>query len=304
MSYAIGIDLGATGTKALAVAADGRVLGERSIATEDGPHRRWADNVRALIGAIEADLGAARAVGVCGPGLARPDHRAVAWMVDRMEATVGFEWTAFLGRDRFVPVVNDGQAALIGEAWTGAARGARHAVLLTLGTGVGGAIIADGRLVTGAIGRAGHIGHATADAFGAPDVCGMPGGLDDLIGNATVPRRTAGRFADTPALVAAYRECDAQATGAWLRSVRALGCMVASLVNILDPEVVVIGGGIAEAGEALFGPLAAVMDEAEWRPNGHRVPIRPALLGTHAGALGAARFAMTWEDRPWPTGPG
>jgi glucokinase len=298
VDYAIGIDLGATGTKALAVTADGRVVGERAVATDDGTHRRWAGNVRDLIAAIEAAHGSAAWVGVCGPGLVRTDHRAVAWMIDRMEATVGFEWTAFLGRTSFVPVVNDGQAALVGEAWLGAARGVRHAAMITLGTGVGGAIIADGRLLTGAIGRAGHIGHATADAFGAPDVCFMPGGIDDLIGNATVARRSDGRFADTRALVAAYRAGDADAAAVWLRSIRALGCVVASVVNIVDPEVVVIGGGIAEAGDALFGPLSTVMDEVEWRPNGHRADIRPARLGGHAGALGAARFAMTWSERP------
>jgi len=298
VDYAIGIDLGATGTKALAVKTDGRVADERAIATDDGPHRRWAGNVRDLIAAIERAHGPAAWIGVCGPGLVRTDHRAVAWMIDRMEATVGFEWTAFLGRERFVPVVNDGQAALLGEAWLGAAQGVRHAVMITLGTGVGGGIMVDGRLLTGAIGRAGHVGHVTADAFGVPDVCFIPGGIDDLIGNATVARRSNGRFADTRALVAAYRAGDTDAAAVWLRSVRALGCVVASLVNILDSEVVVIGGGVAEAGDALLGPLDAVMDEVEWRPNGHRVAIRPARLGGHAGALGAARFAMTWEDRP------
>ena len=297
MDYAIGLDLGATRTKALAVATDGRVLAERAIVTDDGPHRRWAGNAKALIAAIEAELGPAADIGVCGPGFVGADHRAVAWMAGRMTATIGFQWTGFLGRARFVPVVNDGQAALVGEAWLGAARGARHAVMLTLGTGVGGAIMADGRLLAGALGRAGHIGHVTADASGAPDLCRMPGGLDDQIGDATVRRRSGGRFADTRALVAAYRAGDGGATEIWLRSIRALGCVIASVVNVVDPELVVIGGGVAEADDALFGPLATVMDEVEWRPNGHQVPIRPAALGAHAGALGAARFAMKW-DKP------
>ncbi len=299
MGYAIGIDLGATVTKALAVAPDGAILDERTVATDDGPDRHWAPNVRDLIGAVETARGApAHWVGVCSPGLVGPDHRSVAWMAGRMVATIGFEWTEFLGRERLVPVLNDGQAALLGEAWQGAARGARDVVALTLGTGVGGGILSDGRLLNGRAGRAGHVGHMTVDAAGAPDVCAMPGGLDAAIGDATVARRSAGRFADTRALVTAHLAGDAAASAVWLRSVRELACAVASLINIVDPEVVVIGGGIACAGPALFEPLAATLDEVEWRPNGHRVPVRAAVLGPHAGALGAARFAMTWGENP------
>lgn len=294
MGYAIGIDLGATVTKVLAVALDGAILDERTVATDDGPERRWAANARELVGVVETARGApARWIGVCGPGLVGLDHRSVAWMAGRMVATIGFEWTRFLGRERFVPVLNDGRAALLGEAWRGAARGARDVVALTLGTGVGGGILSDGRLLNGHIGRAGHVGHMTVDAAGAPDVCAMPGGLDAAIGDATVARRSAGRFADTRALVAAHQAGDAAASAIWLRSVRELACAVASLINIVDPEMVVIGGGIARAGAALFEPLAAELDEVEWRPNGHRVPVRAAELGAHAGALGAARFAMT-----------
>jgi glucokinase len=291
MAYAIGVDLGASETKVLAVAEDGAVLAERTAATDDGPHRRWATAVGDLIAGVERERGSpARWLGLCGPGLAAADGRSIAWMAERMEATVGFDWSDFLGRP--VPVLNDGHAALLGEAWRGAARGIDDVAMLTLGTGVGGAIMVGGELLRGAIGRAGHVGHMTVDARGLPSVCRMPGGLDDRIGNATLARRSKGRFRDTRALVAAARRGDEAAAELWRGTIRDLACAIASLVNLVDPALVVVGGGIAEAGADLFEPLAAEMDRVEWRPNGHRVPIRAALLGTHAGALGAARNAM------------
>jgi glucokinase len=90
----------------------------------------------------------------------------------------------------------------------------------------------------------------------------------------------------------AAAEGDAEAEEVWGRSLRILACALASLVNILDPEVVVLGGGIAEAGARLFEPLARELERVEWRPYGDGVAVLPAALGSHAGAIGAARFAM------------
>jgi glucokinase len=202
------------------------------------------------------------------------------------------DWTTFLKHPRPVPVANDGQSALTGEAWTGAARGMRDAVLMTLGTGVGGAILSDGRIVRGHIGRAGHFAHTCLDPNGTPSIAGMPGALECAIGNYNIRERSEGRFESTHALLAACSAGDEFARAVWLRSIRALGCAIASFVNILDPEAVIIGGGIAQAGDALFGPLRAVMDEVEWRPGSHAVKILPAALGEWAGAIGAARNAM------------
>ena len=85
---------------------------------------------------------------------------------------------------------------------------------------------------------------------------------------------------------------DSEAREVWARTIRALACAVASAINVLDPQAVILGGGAARAGEALFGPLAAQLEEIEWRPNGHRVPLLPAELGPLAGAVGAARHAV------------
>jgi glucokinase len=189
-------------------------------------------------------------------------------------------------------VANDAHSALAGEAWMGAARGLQNAILLTLGTGVGGAILADGKILSGHLGRAGHLGHTCLDVHGPPSIVGTPGALEDFIGNHNIAARTAGRFSTTHELIAAYQAGEPEAVAIWLASIHALACAIASFVNILDPEAVIIGGGIAQAGDALFTPLRAELDKIEWRPGGRAVKVLPAGLGDFAGAIGAARIAL------------
>ena len=150
----------------------------------------------------------------------------------------------------------------------------------------------DGRLLHGHIGRAGHLGHICLDANAPPDITGMPGSLEMAIGNCTIEERTGGRFKTTHELVAAAASGDTEANAIWLKSVRALACAVGALINVLDPEAVIIGGGIARSGAALFDPLQKELDPLEWRPGGSRVKIVPAKLGEFAGAYGAARTAL------------
>ena len=108
------------------------------------------------------------------------------------------------------------------------------------------------------------------------------------------PRRSGGRFKSTAELLAAR---DDQATLIWEDSIRALACGVASLINVLDPEVVILGGGMIAAGDRLFVPLGAEMKKVEWRPHGRSVRIVPAAAGEFAGALGAAYNAMKHASR-------
>lgn len=284
---AVGIDLGATNVKVVRVRVTGEVIARETFATQDGPDAPWAKGIRARL------EGVTDAVGICAPGLAAPDRRSIAWMQGRLAAIEGLDWTNYLGRQDRVPVLNDAHAALLGETWNGgAAAGLRNVLMLTLGTGVGGAILADGELLRGHLGRAGHVGHITVDAGGEPDLVKTPGSLEDAIGECTVGRRTAGRFATTRDLVAAHRSGDADATQVWHRSIRDLAAGVASLINVVDPEAIVIGGGIAAAGEALFDPLRRELDRMEWRPTGDAVPLVPAALGEWAGAIGVARAAL------------
>lgn len=291
MNRAIGLDIGGTSLKSACVTPAGEVLA-RALTPIDASRPDWPDTVRRRLDELELEHGPADHVGVAAPGIARPDGTSVWWMRGRLAELEDLDWTAFLNRQEPVPVLNDAQAALLGETWLGAAAGQSNVVLLTLGTGVGGAAVVDGRLLRGAVGRAGHLGHICLDPAGLPDITNCPGSLEDAVGNGTISVRTGGRFDSVLRLAAAATAGDPFAAEAWSRSVRALAAGVASIVNVLDPETVIVGGGIAAAGDALFAPLAAELDRTEWRPNGHRVKIVRAALGEYAGAIGAARNAI------------
>lgn len=289
MKTAVGIDLGGTQIKAVLAAESGEILRRELKPTcGDDSALTFPQTIRALAN----ELGPGLPVGISAPGLASPDRRAIAYLPNRLEGIEGLDWTAYMQRDQLIPVTNDAQSALVGEAWIGAARDVRDAILITLGTGVGGAILSDGRILRGHIGRAGHLGHLCLDPEGPPSIVGMPGALECWIGNYNIRERTDGRFATTHELIAAFKAGDEFASEVWLRSIRALACGIASLINVLDPEAVIIGGGIAQANDALFEPLRGELAKVEWRPGGHSVEIRPAQLGEWAGAIGAAKTAL------------
>ena len=292
MSRVIGIDIGGTNIKAaLFDAVTGSCLERRTTPTRDGEQVNgvpaWAEGVRGLVHEFETMSGVELPVGISAPGLAKRDGSAIGWMPGRMSGIEDFVWSDFLRRKAHV--LNDAHAALLGEVWQGAAKGASDVLLLTLGTGVGGAALCEGRLITGHLGRAGHFGHISLDPNGAPTITGTPGGLEDAIGNSTIAGRSQGRFTSTRDLLEAVMQGDAFAREVWLRSVRALAAGMTSLINAFDPETFILGGGIAAgAGEALLEPLHILLDEREWRPGGHRIKLVLAELGEWAGTWGAA----------------
>jgi glucokinase len=291
--HTIGIDVGGTFTKLVAMTSAGLVIARARAKTNDASAANMVTDIREQIARIESAIGPAAAIGIACPGLVRRDAGAVHWMKGRLNALEGLDWTKALDRGAAVPVINDGHAALEAETWLGAGRGCRDLVMLTLGTGVGGAILTDGRVLIGSTGRGGHLGHITVNATGDKDIVNTPGSLEDAIGNCTVARRTGGKFTSTEALIAAHLRGDGVATEAWHASIVALAAALASIVNAVDPSRIILGGGItASAGEALFGPLRACMNDVEWRPDGTPVEIVPAQLGDEAGAIGAAKLAI------------
>jgi glucokinase len=291
--YTIGIDIGGTFTKLVAMSSSGDVITRARGATNDSSAASLVTDIREQIARIEAASGAAAAIGIACPGLVRRDARAVHWMKGRLNALEGLDWTTALDRGAAVPVINDGHAALHAETWLGAGRGCRDLVMLTLGTGVGGAILTDGRVLIGSTGRGGHLGHMTVNATGDKDIVNTPGSLENAIGNCTIAKRTSGRFTSTDALIAAHLQGDREASEVWLASIAALAAALASIVNAVDPSRIILGGGItASAGEALFAPLREYMNDVEWRPDGTPVEIVAAQLGDEAGAIGAAKLAL------------
>jgi glucokinase len=288
----IGLDVGGTMIKALAFSTDGKILGEESGATLDDGTGEWKQRARTIVRQLLRNCPAPARGGVAAPGLPDPDGRTIAVMPGRLRGLEGLNWQSWLEFGQPVPVWNDAQAALLGEVWLGAARGASNTILLTLGTGVGGAVMVDGKLLRGRLGRAGHLGHVSLDPDGPLDIANTPGSLEDAIGEHTLAQRSGGHFSSTRDLIREFEKGSAEAARVWLRSLRCLGAALAGFINAFDPELIVLGGGIAGAGDALFVPLREQLDQFEWRPGGSRVRLARAELGGKAGAAGAAYGAM------------
>lgn len=288
--FILGIDLGGTHVKGLVVDEWGRVHAEDTRPTEDGAAGAWRDNVRRVVAGLQGRFPTIAVAGLCAPGLASRDEKMIMSMPGRLQGLEGLDWSNELRLPTVV--LNDAHAALLGEVWLGAARGGTNVLMVTLGTGVGGAAMVDGRLLRGHLGRAGHVGHLSLDPAGEPDIVRTPGSLENAMGDCTVGQRSGGRFATTRALVAAVIAGDEAARAVWERSTGALGAALAGLINVLDPQMIVLGGGIAAAGEVLFTPLRVALDRMEWRIGATGVALVPAKLGAQAGAFGAVYRAL------------
>lgn len=288
----LGIDMGGTNIKTVLVDAEGKKLADDTRPTRDGEHENgipaWQDSVRNIVKEFEETHGELAGVGMASPGMVAKDGRSMASMPGRLIGIEGHDWTDFLGREEKVPLLNDAHAALMGEYWIGAAKKYEDVFLLTLGTGVGGAIISSGKLLKGHLGRGGHLGHITVDAHGERNQTNMPGSIEWAISESTVKKRCGGKFETTKDLADAVRDGDEYASEVWHESVYKLAVACSSMINAVDPEAIIVGGGIAKAGDLLFKPLAEAMNKVEWRPNGFQVKFIPPELDDWAGAYGSA----------------
>jgi glucokinase len=211
-----------------------------------------------------------------------------------------------------LPVVvdNDGNVALLAEHRAGAAKGASHAAMLTLGTGIGGALLVDGRLVRGASGAAGELGHIVVDLDGppCPGNCPSRGCLEAVASGSALAVEGDRAIARDPSSALARAEAAGRpVTGALVTELahdgdpaalaaievigRRLGVGLASIANALNPEVIVIGGGVIAAGELLLGPAREELAARALPPIAEAVRIEPARFGAESGVLGAALLA-------------
>lgn len=206
---------------------------------------------------------------------------------------------------RRVVLENDANAAALGEWWRGSGRGSRHLVYVTVSTGVGGGLVLDGRLYRGASDTAGEIGHVVVDPAGPVCSCGRRGHLEGIAAGPAIARWTEEQLRAGRASVLAGRQGlsarevaeaadagDELAQEAFRRAGRYLGWAVAGLLNLLNPEVVVVGGGVARAGRWLFDPLREAAREASFPRPWQVARIVPAALGDRSGLVGAAYVAM------------
>ena len=291
----IGIDLGGTRIKGVVIDAIGNVLHQTYTPTNDGEGEIWKEAIAKTVQELRQKVpGEKIAVGISAPGLPNKENTTIAFMPGRLDGLENFVWSDYLNCSAYV--LNDGVAALVAESKTGAAKNSVNAIMITLGTGVGGALLINKQPYQGSFNKAGHIGHMVIDSNGDADVTNMPGSLEECIGNCTVEKRSKGKFTSTHELLEAYRNDDEFAKQVWLMSVKKLAIGLASASNFISPDTIVVGGGIAEANDDLFLPLNKWFDEFEWQPGGIRPQIVKAVHGDLAGAIGAACFAMSKSE--------
>jgi glucokinase len=304
MSQAIGIDFGGTTIKS-GVVENGKII-DRSepIPTQalGGP----AAIVEALVELVGRfrDHGKIAAVGIGLPGLV--DSRN--GIVHELTNVAGWVETPLrqILQDRtgfVVTVENDAKAMAYGEWKHGAARNGNDIVCLTLGTGVGGALILDGRLYRGAQLAAGEIGHMSIDYRGRPGPYGNFGCLEEYIGNSQIAQRAAERYraagqeraaADCSPrkLSEAANAGDPIAKQMWEDIGDELGAALASVVWIINPDTIVIGGGVAKAGELILDPVRRSIRSRTLDIVNEKIRIVPAELGNDAGIIGNATLAL------------
>jgi glucokinase len=286
---ALGLDLGGTNIK-LALLEDGVLVEQREAPTlsEDGGPAAVLQRIVEL----GRSVGPVDSVGVALPGLFDEDG-VIVLLPNLYGAWTGTPALEPLEEGFGAPVrlINDGHAFALAESTLGAGRGAANVMCIVCGTGIGGGLVLGGRLHLGPDQRAGEFGHHTVSEDGPRCECGNRGCLE-LYAGARAIAAAAGAPTFHDAVVNA-RAGDEAAIGALARAGELIGLAIANVLIFLAPDRVVVGGGVAEAGELLLDPLrASVADRARVAPL-DRITIAPAELGPRAGAIGAALWSAS-----------
>lgn len=278
----VGIDLGGTWARVVS----GRLGGERTPSARRPAPASYDDLVEVVVELVTRVVAGTRvAAAVCSlPGTARDGRPVFVPALPFLEgAPLARDLAARLGAP--VRLGFDGHLTLLAEAHEGAAAGKRSAVLVAVGTGIGGAIMIDRRIWEGHHGSAGAFGWLPAAAGAASR---SHGGFEQVASGSALDRLAEARHpgARGADLVAAARRGEPEAAASFERYGRELGVGIAAIASILDPEVVVLGGGLSAAFDLLAPALAATIDD-QASPDGRRIPVLPAGLGAEAGAIGA-----------------
>ncbi len=307
----LGIDIGGNQIRAGMVDAEGAILASRTLPTPgdlDTFLPSLHDAIRWLLESTALPAG----VGVGCKGIIDPDTTRIEALPGSMHYLQGLRIADLVGLPLDVPVFadNDARVALAGEMVWGAARGFENVLMLTLGSGVGGAAVINGRLLRGHSGVAGQMGHLTVDPDGALCYCGNRGCLETVFSaraieaeaQAAVHRgcdsvltrlfREQPQLATCRTVFGAAREDDAVARSIVSRAIFKLGAALAGLLHLFDPEIVILGGSVADAGADLLIPL----QEEVWARSrgllGRDVPIVEQMVADKSGIVGAAGLVM------------
>ena len=292
------VDLGGTHLRVALVDETGKILQHLKQETPRG------DSPEGILGALASaaekwrcDERQVVAASIMVPG-AVDSEKAVVVQAPNLPSLINFELKAELQKRLGWPVFleNDANAAAVGEMWRGAARGCSDVVSVTLGTGVGGGVILNGKLWRGSHGSAGEIGHTTVDPFsGLKCKCGNTGCLE-LFASATAIVRMARELGlektTAEQVYDAGRSGDELALSVFKRFGMYLGIGLANLINLIDPQIIVISGGAVNGWDLFAAEMYRQVEERAFRATVQQVRIARAECGDNAGLLGAARIAL------------
>lgn len=316
--YVVGVDLGGTNVRAAVIdraseqiVARGENISSRGM---DGPEltaMQIAAAAQAALDRTGAGLEQVLGVGVAVPGHVKAKEGLVKWAPNFKDQWKDVPIAALIERHLGLPVQigNDANLAALGEFRFGAGRAVRHLVMVTLGTGIGGGIIVDGKLLDGADGGAGEIGHMVISpggrggnsAFGSVEgetqrdaiIERAARKIQEGYATSLGERVDFNRFALTPAIIAEEaQKGDAIALEVFEETGYYLGLCVTNLIDLLNPEMVVIGGGIAQAGDILLDPIRRTVTATAIRSLAKSCRIVPAELGDNAGIFGGAAIIL------------
>ena len=290
----IGVDLGGTQIKLGRYDRDGNCIQAAVVPT---PQPSTPDAVvKAIATAVESldPDQCCGSIGIGTPGPADKEGRIArvainlsGWndipLADQLEQKTG----------RAVILANDANCAGLGEYWLGAGKEFQNLILLTLGTGVGGAVILNGQLFVGQHGAAGELGLITLNPDGPPCNSGNQGSLEQHASVQAIRRQTG---LEPGELGARAKAGDLEAIAFWQQYGRELGAGLASLIYVLTPEAVIIGGGVSASADFFFPAMKAEIERRVLPSSREGMQILPALLGNQAGTVGAAKLA--WQRSP------
>lgn len=309
MRYLIGVDLGGTNLKVALLDLKGGIREKVSVLTKQGKEavlRQIVETVEEVLEKTEVKKSAILGLGLGTPGLIDSIH-GIVYGLTNIRGWRNVALKEYMERNTGFPtcIDNDVNLMALGELMCGAGRGVKNLVCLTLGTGVGGGVIIEGKLYRGSTLSAGELGHIPVSVDGPRCICGGYGCLECYVGNARIVEKAVkairrGRRslieklaggdlkAITPRTISgAARQGDKLAKEIWGETGKYIGLALSGVVNLLNPEMIVIGGGVAQAGKLLFEPIRRTVKERAMSIPAGKVKIVPAKLGANAGLIGA-----------------
>jgi glucokinase len=310
MGAILGLDIGGTRLKAALVSREGKIIAAERMDTPVNING-LQQGVGAMFEKLSGQTSAIESLGIGCKGIINPLTTRVEVLPGSLNYLEGHVLADLvrpaLPRNTQIAADNDARVALFGERAWGAARNLQHALMFTLGTGIGGGILTDGRILRGATGVAGHVGHLTIEPDGLPCICGNFGCLETVFsaralegeaaavlhrGVETYLRRLDGACPTCADVFECARLGDRVASRILQTALRKLAAGIAGLVHVFDPEVLIFGGQIVDAGDRLLAPLQREIAERTRLLLRRDVPVVRSELADPSGVIGAAALAM------------